>query len=294
MKYIDMASSGNLADEYAGKQGNNDIVNTYGDMQVQLSPDKDEMEEHLENNYKQAISLDEISNDDITDIKAIYRQLKRLKFCVQNLKYKLAITYKNYICAIRRDDSIDCIMIKNYPRDPVKQLLVIVDLETLYEKEDKLLEDIQVVRESIYKVIERNQTNHGKIIERIIENKKDILVIPQLAERKKEKYETMLKQLETMLQKMSESEKKYLDELYEIDGANTQGLENDINRVHHKARIEKELDKINSIRASISKNILTLRSKRENAILNIDKIVFDNTVMFDRIVKNFAHLKDFC
>lgn len=294
IKYIDMANSDNLTDEYAGQPNNIDVENAYGNMQVHLSPDKDRLEEHLENGYRHAISLSDISKDDTTDLKAIYRQLKRLKYCVQNLKYKLAIIYKNYLCAIRRDDTINCFAIKNYNREDCKQLMVIIDLETFYEKNEKLVEDIRIVRGSIYRVLERNQNMHGRVIEKIIENKKDISVIPQLAENKKAKYDTMIAQLEEMITTMSEAEKKVMEELYELNHNNEQGLQNDINRVHQKARLEKELDKINAIRGAITKNMFILREKRDNAILSVDKIMFDNTVMFDCMVRNFAKLKDFC
>lgn len=294
IKYIDMESSDNLPDEYAGQPNNFDIENTYGNMQVLLSPDKDRLEEHLENNYRHAISLKDISKDDTIDLKALYRQLKRLKYCVQNLSYKLGIIYKNYICAIRRDDTIDCFAIKNYTRGHCKQLMVIIDLETFYEKNEKVIDDIHIVRESIYRVLERNQNNHGHIIEKIIENKKDISVIPQLAEIKKARYSTMITQLEEMLAIMSDAEQKVLGQLQEINSDNTTGLQKDITRVHHKAQLEKELDKINNIRGAISKNMFILREKSDDAVLSIDKIVFDNTVMFDCMVRNFAKLKDFC
>jgi len=294
IKYIDMTSSDNLADEYAGHPDHVKLENAYGNNDIHISPGKDHIEEHLENNYRHAISISDISKDDTTDLKAVYRQLKRLKYCVQNLKYKLGIIYKNYICVIRRDDAINCFTIKNYPRDEYKQLMIIIDLETFYEKE-KLIDDIRIVRESIYRVLERNQSMHGKIIENIIENKKDISIIPKLAENKKTKYDEMILQLEEMITIMSEAEKKTLEELYNLTNMNEkQGLQNDINRVHNKAKLEKELDKINVIRGDISKNMFIIREKRDNVILNIDKIMFDNTVMFDCMVRNFAKLKELC
>lgn len=294
IKYIDMSNSDNITDEYAGLPNNVDIENAYGNMQIQLSPDKEGLEEHLENNYRHTISLKDISKDDTTDLKAIYRQLKRLKYCVQNLNYKLSIVYKNYICSIKRDDSLCCLTIKNYPREDSKKLFIVVDLETFYDKNDKLLEDIIIVRQSLYRVLERNQNLHGQVIDKIIQNKKDIVSIPHLNELKRIKYDSMMSQLEEMLSTMSEAEKKTMEELYALQDNSSAGIQNDINRVHHKTRLEKELDKINMIRASISKNILALREKRENSTLNIDKIMFDNTVMFDCMVKNFAKLKDFC
>jgi hypothetical protein len=51
--------------------------------------------------------------------------------------------------------------------------MVVIDLETFYEKNEKLIEDIHVVRQSIYKVLERNQNMHGKVIEKIIENREN-------------------------------------------------------------------------------------------------------------------------
>jgi hypothetical protein len=47
------------------------------------------------------------------------------------------------------------------------------------------------------------------------------------------------------------------------------------------------------LKADITKNILILREKKENTVLSIDKIMFDNTVMLDSIFKNFSKLKDY-
>ncbi len=294
LRMIDMGVEDNVTDEYAGRPDNLDIEATYGDTHIELSPDKDKIEEHLENNYRHPIALKSISKDDIVDLKALFRQMRRMSYCVQNLKYKLAVVYKNYICSIRRDDSINCFVVKHHPRVDCKKLLAVVDLETFYDKGDKLLEDIHTVRDSIYKVLERNQGMHGRVLSKIIENKKDIAVIPEQMDVKKTKYDNMLNKLESMLSILIESEKTLMAELYDLENNKTADLQSDINRVHHKSRLEKELDKINGIKGDITRTMVAIRDKRENSILNIDKIMFDNTVMFDCIIKNFGMLKDYC
>ena len=156
-----MEGKESITEEYAGSP--EDISTVYGNTNINVSPDKSEkIEDHLEDNYKRPISLSDISPEDTVDIKAIYRQVRRLKYCVQNIKYKAGILFKNYICAIRRDDSIDCFYIKHYDRRDTDQLFVITDLEILYEKSEKLLSDVKVVRDSILNILNNNQALFGK------------------------------------------------------------------------------------------------------------------------------------
>lgn len=293
IRYIDMNTEENITDEYAGKPDDLDVEATYGDTHIELSPDKEKIEEHLENNYKHPISLRDMSKDDATDLKALFRQMKRLTYCVQNLKYKLGVFYKNYICSIRRDNSISCFDVKHHPQISCKKLMVVVDLETFYDKSDKLTDDIHTVRDSIYKVLERNQGMHGRVLGKIIDNKKDIAVIPNQVELRKQKYDEMLNELQNMLDIVSDTESKLLTDLHSMDEKSSD-LQSDINRIHQKSKLERELDKIGSLKGEITRVMVAIRDKRENAILNIDKIMFDNTVMFDCVVKNFAKLKDFC
>lgn len=292
IKYLDVDNADNVPDEYAVKQDDVDIEDIYGNTNIELSADKKNMEEELENNYKRPISLRDISGNDTLTLKAIHRQLRRFKYCVQNLKYKLAVLYKNYICAIRRDDTIDFFSVKNYPRHDSKKLMIIIDLETFYESNENLLNDIQVVRESIYKLLEKNQGTQVRIISKILENKKDVIVMPQELQRKKARYNKMTRELFIMLNTMADAENKISEQLEALNTKYQESsLENDINRAHERDKLEKELDKINTIKSDIGKNILVLREKRENKILSIDKLSFDNAVMLDVILKNFSKLK---
>lgn len=257
-------------------------------------PIEDKVEERLEAGYRKQISLKDVSEGDIIDLRAIYRQVKRLKYCVENLNYKIGVIYKNYICAIRRDNSINCFVLKHHPRVDVKKIVVIVDLETFYEKGEKTAEELRIVRDSLYQVLERNQGMHGRVINNMIENKGNIALIPQLAEQKKIKYEQMLVELENLLQIMNEAENSVNEQLETMRKNSEHTIQSDINRVHQKTKLDKELNRIIGIKGELTRNIIALRERRENAVLNIDKIMFDNTVMFDAMIKNFAKMKDYC
>lgn len=294
ISFIDMDTQENLSDEYAGAPDNLDVQNTYNSHHVDLSPDHNKMEEHLTDKYKQDISLNDISKEDISSLKAIFRQMKRLRYCVQNLKYKLGVIFKNYICAIRRDDDVNCFTIKHYVRSDVKKLFVIIDLETFYEKSEKILDDIHTVSSSVYHILEKNQTMHKKMISRIAENKKEIQGIPLLVQEKKVKYDGMISKLESMMGTMSLAEAGIIAQLDEISKSQPTGLQSDITRAHNKSRLEDELNKVNQIKGKITSALVTLRNKRENAILNVDDLMFDSTVMFDGMVRNFSKLKEFC
>ena len=213
----------------------------------------------------------------------------------KNRKYKLGMIYKNYICSIRRDNSIDCFEIKHFQKQNAKRLFVIVDLETFYDKGDKINEEIVVVRESIYNILQKNQGIHIRFINKIMENKSDILLIPEKAEYKKNEYTLMLDELQNMLKKILDEENEILNKINDIErNSNSGGIESDIHKAHEKTQLEKELEKVFILKNEITINIMSVREKMENSILNIDKIMFDNSVMFDTMIKNFALLKDFC
>jgi hypothetical protein len=293
------SSDDNTADQYAGTPDNVDIEKAYGGASINLSPDKnDKMEEHLEEQYRRPISLSDISHEDTIDLKSIYRQMRRLRYCVQNIKYKVGIVYKNYICAIRRDDSIDVFNVKHYPRKNCKQLMVISDLEMLYEKNEKLVADVETVRRGIYDILQRNQGLHTQVMSKLLENKEEIASFAQKSGIRKGRHDVNLQKLEKMLKTMNRAERKTVADIYELESQRNdpdkQGMHNDIELAHRKGQLEAELSKINKIKEEVMKTMMLLRQRREDGVLSVDKIMFDNTVMFDCMVKNFAKLKNFC
>jgi hypothetical protein len=288
LKSLDININDNITDDYAGEKSEK-----YKNHNIHVDPDEDEeLEKHLENNYKQQISLNNIPDEDLNSVKQIYRQLKRLKYCFQNIKYKMAIFYLNYICSIDRQDEILCFIVKHFGKSSIKKMFILTDLELVFEKNDNLMNDIISVRNSIYDILQKNQGRHIELINKMIENKKEIINIPKQVEIRNYYYDHLLQELNTMINTMNQSERNVIEKLQELQNQKLAGISNDISNAHQKANIEKELLEINNIKADITSNIMSIRNNKENTILEIDKIMFDNTVMFDAMIKNFSKLKD--
>jgi uncharacterized protein YcbK (DUF882 family) len=96
-----------------------------------------------------------------------------------------------------------------------------------------------------------------------------------------------------MMAVTTKAENKLREELKELDKS-VGGLHTEIQNAHRKAAIEQEFNQLNKTKQDIIKYVTILREKRENTIISIDKIMFDNTVMFDQMIKNFTKLKNYC
>jgi len=284
LEYLELNVGDNLTEEYAGvpKQ-------TTGG--VHLKDSGEGVEKYLESNYKDSISLKDVPEEDLLELKSIYRQLRRLRYSVKDIKYKIVISFKNYLCAIRRDDSISCFTVKKSSRDQGKKLLVCTDLEILYENPEKMNEDILTVKRGIERLLEKNCTINSVTLQRMSE--KTVLTIPGKISLKKTEYDSLLIKLNIMLKNISEQEEKKVEEL---KGLETSGgrMQDDIERVHNRSRLEGELEKIAETKSEIIKNIMKIKEKRETALLTVDKLMFDNNVMYDAIVNNYSKLRAFC
>lgn len=271
---------------------NDGEIGEHYDANIRLKPAKDEdMNEHLETQYKHDITLKDISKDDNFELVSILKQLKRLRYSVQNIKYKMAITYKNFICLIRRDDSIECYHVKHFPKDPNRRLLITTDLEMLYGNTDQLDYDIPHIQNEIYKVLEKNQNLHTSVIDSILESKNDVMLIANKMQAKRTLYEDYYNRLTKMMEQLIQKEMYLDDEMKRIEQPTINSLYSDYDIVNKRKQIQDEIYEVVEIKKECSRLLNIIKINRENILLNIDKLMFDNTVMFDHMIKNFKKLK---
>lgn len=298
VKYVDIDESDNTADDYAGEPDEHSVENAYEEIDINMSPTVkgDNIAPHLEENYKRSITLKDISTEDSKQLKDIFRQLKRLRFCVQNVKYKIAIIYKQYLCAIKRDDSIECLAIKRFRGKDCKKLYVTADLELVYEKMDSLLLNMGTIRKGLYHILDKNHFTHSRTLQRLLEEKSNIVEFSDKAYSKKVEYEKHLKDTGDMLEAMNKSEKNIVGQIYEINEkySGAKGLHNDIEKSHQVSKLNLELNEIQKIKEDLVKTIFELKAKREDTMLTVDKIMFDNSVMLECVLRNFKDLGSIC
>jgi len=289
---IDIDNEGNIADEYSKQPENYEMETQYEEIELER---KANIEEYLENRYNNPIELDKVSKKNLATVKDSLRQLKRLRFCVKNLKYKLCIVNKNYLCCIRRDNTLNAFSIKNY-ENTNKEYYISIDLETLYNKVDRLSEDIQTIKNNISEILNKNQSKHNNNLIKIIVKVKEIMNIPEELYNKKIKYKEYLDKLESLLEKSNESGKNITNKIITIkdkySDVGIKGLYNDLESSRKLSVYESDLRKILETKQDIVKNIIKVKEKYEELLLKVDSIFFDTSVMIDTIIKNLSKLEN--
>lgn len=300
LRYIELEVGTNTADEYAGTPDAFELEKTYTEVELtQQLLRKKENEEgniagHLEEGYKRPVSIKDMSKDDMKDIKNLIRQVRRLKFCVQSISYKMVIMYKTYICVLDRDDTIECFLIKHHPNIVSRRLYVSADLELYYENAERIQQDIQDVEMGINKVLNKNQSTHARNLQTLIKEYKDITIYSDKILRRKQEYQAYIVKFNTLLLQITRSEKTMIEKLYNLDENTEEGYKSvhgDISVVTQKTKIEDELRKITGVKKNIVKNIADIKEKLDNLSLIIDTVMFDGVVMCDRMMRNLDFIK---
>lgn len=254
----------------------------------------DDLEKRLSENYNYEVTLKDLKRDDLKNLKDIFRQLKRLLFCVKNIKYKISIFYRNYLCSITKDDDLDGFLILNFPKTEEHRLYVYLDLKTMFEKINTFPSDIKSVKDGLHRLLDQNQLKHTKVLNDMINQKVTILQISNHIAEKKQEAIHGCREFEELLKKINDSEtdtyKKLMDVNAKYSDFGLNGLHNDIERAHIVGQLESDLQKISAVKRDILDNMTKLRSTYENMSLKMDKVLFDNSVMIHEISKNFEKL----
>lgn len=299
---IDVDENGTIAADYGEELDNVQLEKQYQEVDIDINPDSrrtENLEGILENNYNHPLSLQDVTKKDKKQLREIFRQLKRLKLCVQALKYKLCIVFSNYLCCIRRDNTFEGFTIRSNTGNTERKLFVTIDLESLYDsKLTTLATDVKTVREGIYRVLDKNHVKHTRNLQNILEHKKDFANSSEFVGKKKAKYSVYLQRLENMLQNLKSVEMATIENINDINeryksDVSIKGLHTDIEKIHLITKHEQKLTDINVIKQDIIRNILLVKGKLEDLSLKVDKVCFDNIVMIDAILRNFVDMTEF-
>jgi hypothetical protein len=199
------------------------------------------------------------------------------------------------MCAIKRDDSIECCIIKNYPVKKTKTLYVTTDLEVLYKDSENIASNVKTVRKELYRILDKNHIANMKSLQKIMDLRDELSVLSENAFNKKMEYEKMLKDSYKMFDNIKTSENEIYEKILALKDKyeNTQALRNlngDIEKSHQISKLKTELNDTKKIKEDIIKTIFELRLKRDHAVLEVDKILFDNTIMIECVMKNLSFL----
>lgn len=289
------------ADKFADRPREEDIENTYEEIDAPISPSstglykESNIAASLEESYRRKISLKDLERNEAQVIKKIYRQLKRLRYCMQNLRYKIAILHSDYICVLERDSSIEVYNIDNFPhkeKSNDKQLFFLVDLELLYEKTEhgSLNNDINNIRNSIYKILNKTQNKHVLIIDKVVSRHNILEENIKHINDKKLKYQKYMDDFNNLLKvtdsKIEELEKKMKNLEFKMKSGG--GINSETGLVLEKSKAIDEIKSLKETRADIAKNIERVKEQNDELYLSSDTVIFDNIVLANAIFDNLS------
>ena len=291
---IDKFQYDNIADNYGEELENMDLEKTYKELDIDddLANDNINLEKKLEKKYQKSMILKDISNEDVKNLKSIYRQITRLKNCVRDINYKISILYKSYLFVIRRDNSIDVLSIENFNvQSDIKRLFIIIDLEMFYKKKINFLTDINNIKIGINNVLKKIKKKHNNIIKVLLEEKDSFINFLIKKNKEQDIYKNNISELKYILKTIIMSEKNILDKINNENNENNNNkyssYNNDFKNSMKLFRLNKELDRVQILKKEIIDLIIIITEKDENNVLSIDNTLFDNCIMINTIIKNF-------
>lgn len=268
------------------------IEQTYENIKME-DEDNDDVINQLDNTYKKQIIIDN-KEKIYNSIKNIYKQLNRLKYCVQNIKYKISIQYKNFLCNITRDNEINSCIIQNLSinDNDIRKIYITIDLETFFSKNGNIMENIMeniiVVRNNIYKILNKTQSLKYNNMFTGLEKLNELIYFNQNIQKKKQSNSSYILSLENMYKQLCSTEQKLYNKINDLNSMNV-----DNNKDEQIIQIENKINDINKIKEKIFKYILTLKNKQDDLYLFVDKMIYDNSVMLNEIVNNIDKVKEY-
>ena len=236
----------------------------------------------------QAIDIDQESTDTLKDnIVAYKRQLDRLKFCTNNIKYKLCIVSLSSFCTITRSNNVECFAIKKGKPaiNENKDLCIIIDLENFYDKVDSIHTDISKVYKNLYDIMGRTHQRQSAIISSRLRQYQEL---PKtLSERysKKEKYESSIKSLNEVLSRIKKQE---TDLVKEIEKANK--ITSSISKSFTLKKLEDDYSKLLQFKDDSIKLLTEIKTEYNNFVLDFDYALFSSISLFNHMTSSFIKI----
>ncbi len=239
--------------------------------------------QELTKKYKTNISLE---NSDEPVQRKINRQLSRLKLPFSKLQYDIAIQNTKYI-GVSFGDSNSIFLIKNYSKlkTPIYNIMYVINVNDLIDKLEDLVQDIDTIKTQFYSIIKNVSNSNFNSISQ--ENKSyDNIFLGIIS--KKDDYQKSIAEYKELYNKIKEREDSIIENYQNMIKSST----DNIKKVSLENKFQKEMNDLFFSKNDIIKKGTILVSKYQKNLLILEEVSFDNSIMIERINKNFNLLKD--
>ena len=272
---------------------NSELDKLYSEIELQkkFDPEVDtsELENKLLESYKKKIYLSSLDKEEFQQIKDIFRQIQRLKFCVQGIDYKISIVFKNYLCSIDDQDEIECYFIKNFNKGLNRKLFVSLNLNLLFDNIQNLEENVQQVYDGVNQVLNKSQESHIDKFLVILDTCKDIKNKLDNIKNYRTNISSVIDKYEKLISKTNQSCSLITDKLVSLKKPDN--LTNDAYYINEKSKLENKLQNLNNVKGKAIEKLAVLRDKDSNLLLKSDKILFDKIIMLNNVNNNLKELE---
>lgn len=259
-----------------------------------LTGEETTAESHLSQKYKKKIHLRTGAQSSPEMLKDIIRQLGRLQYCVEDLPYHLVICKNAYI-ALMRNGEADCYIIKNHRGESPRTLRVVAELPVFHERGASMDGEVSQIYSGINDILGNNLGKHAVYMDALNQRKGNMRDFSVLIKSKKKEYQDLIKKYEGLLIQLDSREKSVRKELVALRTAPTGGtLINSVIHNQNQGGYERQIDECLEVKRSVIDHILKLRGALDEISLNADKVMFDNSVMMDKVFRNFDTLSRLC
>ncbi len=218
------------------------------------------------------------------------RQLKRLRLCLgkEGKSYKLLIKHgigrSKYFSLINRKDEIEHFhFIDKNSTHPIKEFTIMTDLEEFYRNVDDISLHLKIISKSIYNTLKK--VHLASFTE--IKTKMEKYISKSEEEIKKYKdISQYLNILNLISEKIEKFIKKEEDIYLELQAERDRYSTNEVRRAHRIGSIEKKLESVKIKKEELIKLKINAKITYDLGMLDIDNILFENTLLMDRILEN--------
>ena len=182
------------------------------------------------------------------------------------------------MCVINRKNDIIYYYIKNLNNNlEDKRLVIIFDLEILYDISYDIHEELKDVRKSIYTLLNRNYMLNLQYIEKMISEKIKIEGMKTRIDGMKKRYNDKYNNYNRLLSTCTVKESLIRDNIKKNGKSNDKMI---------------QLKDILKTKSGIIMDLISLIEKMDNYTLLCDNVMYDNVIMYDKICNNLRLISE--